>query len=287
MPSPPAPTARSSTSRTRTATASASSSSSTQETAAKRRPALTTSAGPFVAFPVLFSVTRSDGQSGPDHPDLPARVSVLRLPARGTVARLLAPRDASAVFARFGASGASNLRPDSGAGERRRSVIPSRPPLPGILRPEATPGHCTGIARRYHSGLPRRPPAMTATLPFTGNEIGRRAPLRGPARAADRLRARPAGDRPEGLLRAVGAAHPARPPRRQEDRRDRSGRARPRLPRAPGDPPLPRLDGRQGRRRCAPRSPSATTTTPRGSGARRRTAATSSDGCSTCPASAR
>ena len=35
--------------------------------------------------------------ASPVHPDLPARVSVLMLPARGLVARLLEPRDLSAV----------------------------------------------------------------------------------------------------------------------------------------------------------------------------------------------
>src|SRR5215213_3474690 len=59
----------------------------------------------------------------PDHPGLPARVSVLRLPARGTVARLLAPRDASAVCARSGTPRGRFLRPGFEAGKRRRSVI--------------------------------------------------------------------------------------------------------------------------------------------------------------------
>src|SRR4029079_16387410 len=90
----------------------------------------------------------------PDHPGLPARVSVLRLPARGTVARLLVPRDASAVLARSGTSRIPFLRPDSGAGERRRSVISSRPPRSRILPLVPTPGHNRGLAGRYHSGLP-------------------------------------------------------------------------------------------------------------------------------------
>ena len=76
--------------------------------------------------------------------------------------------------------------------------------------------------------------AMTATidrLPFTGDDDADRAARHGPARAAHRLRARPAGHRPEGLLRAARAAAPARPSRRRQARRDRSGRARRRVPR--------------------------------------------------------
>src|SRR3954454_14440107 len=63
--------------------------------------------------------------SPPSHPGLPARVSVLMLPARGLVSRLLAPCETSAVFAGSGTVKVPALRPDSGAGERRRSVMAS------------------------------------------------------------------------------------------------------------------------------------------------------------------
>jgi hypothetical protein len=72
---------------------------------------------------------RPPGRS-PDHPGLPARISLLILPARGTVARLLEPREPSAVLARSGTIAVPYLRPDSGAGERCRPVMPrttSRP----------------------------------------------------------------------------------------------------------------------------------------------------------------
>ena len=59
----------------------------------------------------------------PDHPEQPARVSVLMLPARGTVARLLRPRLTSAVIARLGTRMVLGLRPDSEAGERCCPVI--------------------------------------------------------------------------------------------------------------------------------------------------------------------
>jgi len=50
--------------------------------------------------------------AGPDHPGLPARVSLLMFPALGTVAGLLAPRVASAVLGSgAAASTASALRP--------------------------------------------------------------------------------------------------------------------------------------------------------------------------------
>ena len=39
-----------------------------------------------------------DVSHAPDHPALPARVSLLTFPARGMVARLLEPRDGSAVI---------------------------------------------------------------------------------------------------------------------------------------------------------------------------------------------
>jgi hypothetical protein len=108
-------TDRSSTSRTPTATACASSSSDDKTRAHRER-------GSSFAFPVR-TVIRADDRRTPDHPGLPARVSELMLPARGTVARLLAPLDASALVARSATGLVANLRPDSGAGERRRSVI--------------------------------------------------------------------------------------------------------------------------------------------------------------------
>src|SRR5215212_1743727 len=105
----------------------------------------------------------------PDHPGLPARVSVLRLPARGTVTRLLAPRDASAVCARFAACETAILRPVSGAGERRRSVIRAdlrcANPTPRATR-RSLQGHCKAIPFRAPSGGAR----MTARLPYTGND---------------------------------------------------------------------------------------------------------------------
>ena len=60
------------------------------------------------------------------------------LPARGTVARLLAPRETSAVHASDGTITISSLRPDSGAGERRRSVIEQTSEA-RILRPTRNP----------------------------------------------------------------------------------------------------------------------------------------------------
>ena len=71
-------------------------------------------------------------------------------------------------------------------------------------------------------------------------------PRRGAARAADRVRPRSAGHRPEGVQRPARAPPPARPPRCRADRRDGSGRARRGLPRATRPAPLPGLDGGQG-----------------------------------------
>ena len=112
------------------------------------------------------------------------------------------------------------LRPDSwsrGAASIRHS---SRPPLSTILPPSR---QALGIARTLQDATipgpsPRCPPDDRPT-PVHRQRRGRRAPVRGPARAAHRLRARPAGDRPEGILRTLGAAAPARPPRRPAHRR--------------------------------------------------------------------
>lgn len=54
---------------------------------------------------------------------LPARVSELMLPVRGTVARLLIPRDASAVFGRAGAIGPRALRPDRAGSLRAFATV--------------------------------------------------------------------------------------------------------------------------------------------------------------------
>lgn len=81
-------------------------------------------------------------------------MSELMLPARGTVARLLAPRDASAVLAKFGAALVPFLRPDSGAGERRRSVI-EQTSVAQILLPKRKPGTLQSRCKRYDRGLPR------------------------------------------------------------------------------------------------------------------------------------
>ena len=77
-----------------------------------------------------------------------------------------------------------------------------------------------------------------------GRRRGRPLPGRGAAGAAGRLRARPAGDRPEGLRRAARDPAPARDVRRRDHRRDRPGRAGGALPAEARHPPLPREHGR-------------------------------------------
>ncbi len=66
----------------------------------------------------------------PAQPDLPARVSLLIFPARGTVARLLEPRVASAVFGSDDAEVRIDaLRGFRGSGWRRGSDMSVSPSM--------------------------------------------------------------------------------------------------------------------------------------------------------------
>ena len=83
-------------------------------------------------------------------------------------------------------------------------------------------------------------------LHFTGNDEADRLLVRRADGAADRLRARPAGARPDrvhGPAEAEAAARHARP---GPDRDDRPGDTRGCVPREAGDPPLPREHGPPG-----------------------------------------
>ena len=117
--------------------------------------------------------------SAPVHPARPARVSELMLPARGTVARLLAPRLASALFARLGTQWVARLRPDSGAGERCCPVIGSG----NLLQAQsydsgATPAKAPDKPRASPDRADRATiPTMSMTadrLHFTGDEAADR-----------------------------------------------------------------------------------------------------------------
>src|SRR2546423_6010525 len=106
-----------------------------------------------------------------------------------------------------------------------------------------------------------------------GRRRSRRAHRAGPARAPHRLRARPAGVRAQGVLRAARAQAAARQPRRRGDRPLRPERARGGVPPQAGLAPLPRLDGaaragalRDARRRVRRARPAGVD----GRGARRR-----------------
>src|SRR5690349_4174454 len=117
------------------------------------RPALAIERGSSICSGVRWSRAGSSAAPVPDHPAQPARVSELMLPARGLVARLLVPRDASAVLARAGTSRAPDLRPDSGAGERRRSVIRANLRWPeSYLRRQALPP-CRIVATTAGRGM--------------------------------------------------------------------------------------------------------------------------------------
>ena len=75
---------------------------------------------------------------------------------------------------------------------------------------------------------------------------GRPAPRGRADGAADRLRARPAGARPDGVHGPAEAEAAARHARSGPHREDRSGEARGRVPGEAGDPPLPREHGSPG-----------------------------------------
>ena len=202
-------------------------------------------------------------------------------------------------------------RHDPVAGERDRlgiggrRVVRAQDRLDPLVGDEEAPvGRATSRRRRRagagrRSGGGRRPwsersratiRGMTTTLESTAlhRRRRRRPPARRrPARPAHRLRARPAGHRPEGVQRPRRAPAPHRPPGRGADRGDGPGRARRGLPQAAGPAPVPGLDGRQGpgavpghRRRLRQRRRAA-------SGPRRRRARTSRRACWACPASAR
>ena len=82
-----------------------------------------------------------------------------------------------------------------------------RPGRLGRRRPRRC-GSAPCIARLAGRRRRRTMPAMTATtdrLPFTGDDAADRLLVTRPARAADRLRARPAGHRPEGVQRPARA----------------------------------------------------------------------------------
>ena len=135
--------------------------------------------------------------------------------------------------------------------------------LGGRRRAPCGSAPCTSRSRP----VPRTMAGMTATtdrLPVHRRRRGRppaRQPTAGPA---DRLRARPAGDRPEGVQRPARAAAPA------SATWTRRGSPRPTpqtldagLPDATGPAPVPGLDGRQGPGAGRARSPPTTATTPR------------------------
>ena len=64
----------------------------------------------------------------PDHPRMPARVSLLMLPARGWVARLLAPAEASALAGRIRDTAASVILRSCHPIRRWRSLVTVAPP---------------------------------------------------------------------------------------------------------------------------------------------------------------
>ena len=68
-------------------------------------------------------------------------------------------------------------------------------------------------------GSTRRGATRPDQPPLHRQRRGRQPARRGPARAPGRLRARPAGERAEGVLGASRAQAPARRPRRRRDRR--------------------------------------------------------------------
>ncbi len=85
----------------------------------------------------------------PGHPALPARVSLLMFPARGAVARLLEPRDASAVIGSIETGiRARRLRRFRGSGWRRNSDM-----LGDSSRPES---YLKRQARFQPRGVPAR-----------------------------------------------------------------------------------------------------------------------------------
>ena len=168
-------------------------------------------------------------------------------------------------------------------------VCPRRYACGGTDASEAT-------ASRTRHGSPRLAPAVPSGHGhhdrFRPSLLHRRRRGRPAARQraagpADRLRARPAGHRPEGVQRAARAQAPDRLPRRRDDRGNGPGDARRGLPPPAGPASLPGIDGDQGpgvvrgdRPRLRQR---AGADLDRGQA----TGRISSDGCSACPASAR
>ena len=125
-------------------------------------------------------------------------------------------------------------------------------PLPSLARRpggrwrrrvQRAPGRATAGSTQYalRHGRDRLLPARLAAV--DRRRRGRPPARRGPRGAARRVRAGPAGDRAEGLLRAARAAPPARHARPGPHRRHRPGRARGPVPPAAGAAPLPRRDG--------------------------------------------
>ncbi len=154
-----------------------------------------------------------------------------------------------------------------GAGHLVADLVPGavRILVPGLTRgaPAPTPA-CPSSARhgvRPHPAGPRRPPRyhrlprpLERGAPHDDPDAPRQPavhrsarsrcpPGRRPAGPPHRVRARPAGDRPEGVRGSPRAAPPDRDPRRHRDRGPGPRRAPGRLPRAAGAPSLPRRDG--------------------------------------------
>ena len=116
------------------------------------RPALTSSAG-LVAFPVSKGDPgRPRGRSSPDHPGLPARVSVLRLPARGRwrgCSRLgMRPRCSPGPGPWEPRPCVRTLEPGSGVDPSSEQTS-----VASNATPEGTLGGSTGLARRTISTI--------------------------------------------------------------------------------------------------------------------------------------
>jgi hypothetical protein len=115
---------------------------------------------------------RDDARSSskpPSHPGQPARVSLLIFPARGRVARLLEPRDASAVLGSI-ESGirTRRLRRVRGSGWRRNSDMlgdSSRPRILPHLASRFYPGTlAAAMSREYDCGSYGRHAADTVPV---------------------------------------------------------------------------------------------------------------------------
>ena len=193
---------------------------------------------------------RPQGRS-PDHPGLPARVSLLMLPARGTVARLLAPRERPQCSPDPGPSWSRlcvrTLEPGSGVDPSCRG----QPPVALNPTPFAQSRRLQSEARRYHPRRDRSLDVRTRALPFTGNAEATGCSQSDPLAlligfALDQqVTVQKAFSGPWELQRRLGHLDARRIAGTDPAELDRVFRERPALHRFPG------LDGRQGRGACA------------------------------------